>query len=176
MRTIIIGNIISFVAAVLLGLSGITKHPKRVFVYQVLESALLALASFVFGSYAAVVSALVSGARSCFVVFGKYTRGAMLVFSVLGVVIGFVTNTKGTIGLLPVLATLEFTYVSYRYKDSIKGLKWGLILNLALWDVYAFRILDFSSGIAWIITLAATAVSLVGIYRKERTNRENAQP
>ena len=59
-NTIIIGNLISFVAAVLLGLSCWCKNPKRVFVYQFIENLFLSLSSIVFGSYSAAVSTLLS--------------------------------------------------------------------------------------------------------------------
>lgn len=48
-NNIIIGNIISFVAAVLLGLSCWCKNPKRVFIYQFIDNLVLSLSSIVFG-------------------------------------------------------------------------------------------------------------------------------
>ena len=51
-------------------------------------------------------------------------------------------------------------------------------LNLLIWDVYAFWIKDFSSGMAWAITLIVTVVSLSTIKAKEtaesRSNRNIA--
>ena len=67
-NNIIIGNIISFVAAVLLGLSCWCKNPKRVFIYQFIENLFLSLSSIVFGSYSAAVSTLLSTAKSLVIV------------------------------------------------------------------------------------------------------------
>lgn len=47
-----------------------------------------------------------------------------------------------------------------------------LYLNLLIWDVYAFWIKDFSSGMAWAITLIVTVVSLLTIKAKEAAERQ----
>ena len=107
---IIIGNIISFVAAVLLGLSCWCKNPKRVFIYQFIENLFLSLSSIVFGSYSAAVSTLLSTVKSFIIVKGRYTKKTMIFFVISIAVLGFLTNTKGLIGLLPVIATVQFTY------------------------------------------------------------------
>ncbi len=166
-RQIIIGNIISFVAAVLLLLTAWTKSEKRTFVYQVAENVVLGISSLVFGSYAAAVTAFLCASR-CFVILkGKYTKRVMFLYAALITVLGFLTNTKGLIGILPIIASVEYAVLNF-YLADIKGLKWALIVNLALWDFYAFWIKDFSSGIAWIITIAVTLASLVKIRRRER--------
>ena len=168
------GNIISFVAAVLLGLSCWCKNPKRVFVYQFVENLFLSLSSVVFGSYSAAVSTLLSTAKSLVIVKGRYTKKTMIFFAVTIAVLGVLTNTKGLIGLLPVIATVQFTYCNYKLTD-IKGIKWTFIINLLIWDVYAFWIKDFSSGIAWAITLIVTVVSLLTINAKEAAEGQAQQ-
>ena len=142
------------------------KNPKRVFIYQFIENLVLSLSSLVFGSYSAAVSTLLSTAKSFVIVKGRYTKKIMIFFVVAIAVLGILTNTKGLIGLLPVIATVQFTYCNYRFTD-IKGIKWTFIVNLLIWDVYAFWIKDFSSGIAWAITLVVTVVSLMTIKAKE---------
>ena len=73
---------------------------------------------------------------------------------------------QNLMGLLPVIATVQFTYCNYKL-TSIKGIKWTFIINLLIWDIYAFWIKDFSSGIAWAITLIVTIVSLMTIMAEE---------
>ena len=166
-KEIIIGNMISFVAAVLLGLSCWSRNSRRVFIYQLGENLIYSLSAIVFGSYSAAVSTLLSAVRSLLIVKGCYTKKYMCFFAVSTAVLGMITNTKGVIGLLPVIATVQFAYGSYRFTD-IKGIKWMFIINLILWDIYAFWIKDFSSAIAWAITLMITVVSLVKVFLKER--------
>lgn len=174
-KQIIIGNIISFFAAVLLAMTAWTKSEKRTFIYQVGENTVLGISSLVFGSYAAAAIAFLSASRCIVILKGKYTKAAMLVYSTLFLVLGVLTNSKGPIGLLPVIAAVEYAALNY-YLADIKGLKWALIINLALWDFYAFWIQDYSSGIAWIITIAVTLASLWKLRVKERRSaEENSQ-
>ena len=168
MKTILIGNVISFLAAVLLALSCWTKEPKRVFAFQIAENIILAISSLVFGSYSAAVSTLLSTLRMGIVLKGKYTKRVMIFFCILLTALGLALNTRGAVGLLPVLATLEFAYANYRFTE-IKAIKWSLCINLILWDVYAFAIRDYASGVTWVITLAVTFVSLFRLYRTEQT-------
>lgn len=170
-KQIIIGNIISFFAAVLLALTAWTKSEKRTFLYQVGENMVLGVSSLVFGSYAAAAIAFLCASRCIVILKGKYTRPVMIVYAVLFLVLGVLTNTKGPIGLLPVIAAVEYAALNY-YLSDIKGLKWALIINLALWDFYAFWIKDYSSGIAWIITIAVTLASLWKLRVKERRSAE----
>jgi len=51
MSNILIGNIISFAAAVFLAVSCVVKDRKQVFILQFMNCAVLALASYFFGSY-----------------------------------------------------------------------------------------------------------------------------
>jgi hypothetical protein len=170
-KQIIIGNIISFFAAVLLALTAWTKSEKRTFIYQVGENLVLGISSLVFGSFAAAVTAFLSASRCIVILKGKYTKPVMFLYTVLIVVLGLLTNTKGIIGFLPVIASVEYAMLNY-YTSDIRGLKWALIINLALWDFYAFWIKDFSSGIAWIIMIVVTLVSLWKLRVKEGRSAE----
>ena len=170
-KQIIIGNIISFFAAVLLALTAWTKSEKRTFIYQVGENLVLGISSLVFGSFAAAVTAFLSASRCIVILKGKYTKPVMFLYTVLIVVLGLLTNTKGIIGFLPVIASVEYAMLNY-YTSDIRGLKWALIINLALWDFYAFWIKDFSSGIAWIIMIVVTLVSLWKLRVKEGHSAE----
>lgn len=171
-QTIIIGNIISFIAAVFLGFSCWSKKPKRVFTYMIIQNAFLCLSSVVFGSYSAAVSTILSSIRCYVIVKEKYTRKVMIIFNIIILLFGIFTNTRGLIGLLPVLATVQFGYCTYRF-TGIKGIKWTFIINLVMWDVYAFWIMDFSSGIAWAVTTIITIASLITIVRNEHKEKRH---
>ena len=71
-KQIIIGNIISFFAAVLLALTAWTKSEKRTFIYQVGENLVLGISSLVFGSFAAAATAFLSASR-CIVILKRRT-------------------------------------------------------------------------------------------------------
>ena len=168
MNRIIIGNIVSLAAAALLALSCWTKNPRRGFAYQIIENIVLAVSSAVFGSWSAVVSMLLAALRMCIVLSGHYTRQTMILFCTALAILGGVCNTRGLMGLLPILATVEFAWANYRFTE-IKAIKWSICANLILWDLYAFVIRDYASGITWLITLIITLLSLYRLSHAAKT-------
>ena len=54
MQQIIVGNIISFAAAVMLFLGCCTTDTRKIYGYQIAENGILCLSSLVFGSYSGV--------------------------------------------------------------------------------------------------------------------------
>lgn len=167
MGGLLLGNMLSLAAALLLGLSCWSRVPRRVFACQVAQNLVLAASSLAFGSYSAAVSAALSASRCFVIVKGRYGRTAMLLYAAATAVLGILTNSKGLVGLLPVLATVQYTYCSYRF-TGIRGIKWTLMVNLLLWEAYALAIWDFASAAAWAITLGVTAVSLFRLKKAPR--------
>ena len=56
MNHIILGNIISFAAAVMLLLGCCTTDTRKIYTYQIAENGILCLSSVVFGSYSGLVT------------------------------------------------------------------------------------------------------------------------
>ena len=105
----IIGNILSFFAALFMVASCVVKRKQAVFFCQFLECALLAVASVFFGSLAGMTTLVLSAVRNLVVAKGRYTKPVMVAFVILTIVAGLLANTRGLVGLLPVLATVEYT-------------------------------------------------------------------
>lgn len=143
---IVIGNVISFMSAMCMVFSCCSKDMKKVFGFQFLECVLLAVASVFFGTYAAVVTLLLSAARNIITAMGKFTRPVMVIFLLLVTGLGILTNNRGIIGFLPVIATLEYT-VCCHYITDVKATKISILVNLIIWIVYSFIIFDFSTAV-----------------------------
>ena len=75
---------------------------------------------------------------------------------------GILVNTKGIVGLFPVLATLIWTIANYYFRD-VFYVKIFLLINIALWTIYFFVIWDFSSGIAQVVMGMICVISLYRI-------------
>ena len=97
--------------------------------------------------------------RNVFIAYDKYTDKIMYIFAVLTLIFGVVTNNRGVVGLLPVIATLLYT-VTLKFTKSIVGIKLCILLNTAIWVAYSFIIQDYPTGISDSIVLITTTVSL----------------
>ena len=159
MNRILLGNLISFFASLALTAGCLMKDPKKVYGMQVTENLILVVSSACFGSWSGISTLLVSTARNIFLVKGRFDKRMMYVFIVLVTVCGLAVNNKGMIGLLPVLATVILTVCNY-YAREILAIKWSLFINIVLWAVYFFAILDVISGITQVVIAVVTLASI----------------
>ena len=164
---ILIGNIISFAAAVCMLWSTFSRSRKNIFLLQFFECVLLAVANVFFGSYAGVAVLLLSAARNLLVAKGLYTKPVMGVCILLTVVLSFLTNNRGFLGLVPMLATLQYTVCSL-FVTSVKGTRLSILINTLFWVAYSFLIRDYSTALSDSAVLLFTAFNLVRIVHEER--------
>ena len=161
MNQIVLGNMISFAAAVMLFLVCYTTDTNKIYRYQIEENMILCLSSLVFGSYSGMITLSLAIFRNILLMKDKYTKNWMILFSIVITAGGVMVNTKGLVGLLPVIATLVWTVSNYYFRDFLH-VKIFLLINIALWTIYFFAIWDFSSGIAQIVT---GIIGILSIYR-----------
>ncbi|MCF2555549.1 YgjV family protein [Faecalicatena contorta] len=168
MNRILLGNMISFAAAIMLFLGCYTTDARKIYVYQIAENAILCLSSVVFGSWTGLITLLLAIFRNILIMRNKYSRVWMLGISIVITVGGMIANTKGVVGWLPILATLIWTIGNYYYSDVIH-VKIFLLINTIIWCMYFFIIWDFSSGIAQLVT---GIICIQSLYRVSRASKK----
>ena len=167
---IVIGNIISFFSALCMILSCCSKDMKKVFAYQFGECFLLAIASCFFGTFSAVITLLLCAIRNIIVAYNKFTKPLMIIFVILVSLFGILVNNRGIIGLLPVIATIEYTICCYFITD-LKGTKISILVNLLIWVVYSFIILDFSTAILDSVIAIIDIIAIVKLLKHKKTGK-----
>ena len=85
---------------------------------------------------------------------------------------GLAVNNKGLIGLLPVFATVILTVCNY-YAREIMAIKWSLFINIVLWAIYFFAILDVVSGITQVVIAVVTIASIFQLRLERRRSRHS---
>ena len=96
----------------------------------------------------------------------KLTFNWTIFFIILSVVFGLAVNTKGIIGLLPIIAIVQITLCNY-YLKTIKWIKLSFIVNELFYIVYFIAIWDFSSSVIESITAIIGLISLFKLLKKE---------
>lgn len=170
---IIIGNVISFVAALFMMVSCCVNDQKKAYFCQMMNCAILCVAAVFFGSWAGLTTLIISATRNCLVMLGKYTKKMMYIFTPLVFVVGLLVNNRGLIGMLPPIATVQLSLCNY-YAKSLLATKLSFFVNNLAWVIYAFAILDFSSGITDGVTCIVGLISIIRLLREEK--REAAAP
>ena len=165
---LVIGNCISFAAALFMVASCTVKDRRRIFIYQSVNAALLAAASVFFQAYAGIVTIVVSSLRNYLIAVDKYNKKLMTATLFILTVPAVLANNRGLTGLIPVAATIQYTLCSY-YIRNIKLTKVSIFVNEAAWCVYGLTIMDIPSFISDGVSAVVAIVSLFIMVIKENT-------
>lgn len=164
MNNYIIACILSGVTAVFTILSAWVPDKRLSFFFQTAQCLAYAAASWFYGVYPAVVSMLLCAGRNYLVAKENYTMRSAVILTAAAAFIGVATNTSGVIGLIPVIATMEYGILLVLFRGNISS-KANLILNLGMWAVYDFSIRDFINGTVDSVSCILAVISVIRIIR-----------
>ena len=131
---ILLGNIISFAAAILMVSIGLIKEKKKIIAAQCVQFGLYAAANFVLGGFMGALTNLVSMARNLVSIKWNFNLPWKIAFSLIQIGMGGAANKEGFLGWLPVIAALTLTWL-LDTKDEII-LKVTFLLGQVLWIFY----------------------------------------
>ena len=157
--SVLIGNLLAFVAACFTFLSAWSTDRKRIYLYQAAQCAVLAAANVFFASLSGVTTCALCALRNLLIAYERFTPGLCAVFAAAVAGLGLYANNRGAVGLLPIVTTAVYT-VGCLYAKSTRAIKWNLIANLILWAVYDAFVLDFVSCAVDTVSAIAALVSL----------------
>ena len=155
---ILVGNLISLVAGIFLIVSLCVNNDKQAYKFQFLNTLTLVFASFFFNSMVGAVVMAIASARLFMVFKGRFTLKWAAFFLILSVTVGFLVNTLGWVGLIPIIAVIQITICNYAYKD-IRWIKLSLIVNEAFYILYFYLVFDFVSTFVQIVTVFIGCIS-----------------
>ena len=177
MLRLLLGNLISLGGAVFLGASCLAKEKRTVYLCLFAESLLLAAAQLVFHMPAGAVALLVAAGRNLLVAFGRFGRWEAVLFSSLTLICGVLADLPAATGaladprlflnFLPVIAGVQLTIASYAAK-SLRGVKYSILVNVLLWIVYSFYILDIVTALSNLAIFAIDLAALIDMTVRER--------
>ena len=163
---IIIGNIISLIAGIFIILSLWVNNEKTAYKYQFLNAIILMISSIFFISWTGVTTMAIAASHNLMVYKDKLSNYWTIFFIIISIVLGILVNTRGFIGILPIIAIIQITLCNY-YLKTIKPIKISFIVNSAIYIIYFFAILDFSSTIIESITTLIGVISLIKLINDE---------
>lgn len=155
---LLIGNAISLVAAWFTARSSWAKDRWHIYINQMLQCLLLALASVFFRSYAGIVMLLISALRNFLAARDQLNRG-VVALCLLALIPGILVNNRGWVGWIVIAAHISYTLGMYFVRRE-KAIKWNMIVNLSLWALYDGLIWDVPSFFSDSIGLGLAIASL----------------
>ena len=158
---IILGNVFSLCASISDTLSSSRKTAKGVLLVQCLSQVFYLASTLALKGYSAAVQNAVSIFRNLAAISKKENKLVEWILVILGVVLGLVFNNRGFIGLLPVVANLEYTLAVFRFKDNERALKIAFAICIALFMVFNVALLNFVGAITNAMVLVMTILFVV---------------
>jgi len=157
---LIIGNIISLIAAFFTAKSSLAHDRWNIYICQCAQCLLLAVASVFFNSYAGIVTLLVCALRNYLAASDRLNARWTLACLVLVLVPGILLNNRGAVGCIVIFTNVVYTAGMFFARKEV-AVKCNMIFNLALWMVYEALIFDIPSLIADAIAAGAAVWSLI---------------
>lgn len=164
---ILIGNLISFIAACFMMSSCLSKDRTKVFHLQFIQCVLLSIASWFFSSYSGIVANVISGIRNLIVSKDKFTKKMVFIFLLLSVIFGTLFNNRGVIGCLPMIANIQFALCCYLF-PTVLATKYSIWVNVLIWIVYSFYVSDYATAISDTIILFINTISIIKLHQEAR--------
>lgn len=158
----IFANIFSFLSLLLLIYSSFKKEKKNMLIAQMGNYVFSAIGNLLVGSYAAASANAISILRNWIVT--KKNNKVIMISIVIGyATIGLLTNKIGIIGLLPTLASIEYTIFAF-FAKTAQQLRYGTIFNLILWLIHDIFVMLYASIIVDVILLVVTIISIIKFW------------
>lgn len=158
---IVTGQVFSFLAAITLAYSTFNKSKNKMIFWQIVDSMLNAIANVFLFSFSGAITNVFTSIRNMLQVKNKFDKKMMILFCLFVIIIGIYVNNKGIIGLLPIIASIEYTILMYKFKTAQK-MRIALIINLILWSIYDFTIKSYPM---FTMDLIIICISFINIIR-----------
>lgn len=158
-----IGNILGFMASVLMVFAGCIKSKKKIIFWQTVEVILAGIGYFVLGSYVAAANMGIGSIRNVLCYKDRLTFVAKIVLAVLYAVLSFAFNNVGWIGIALLIGSVASLFII-----DIKNVvlfKFLGMCGMFVWAVHDFSVQSYVAFIFDIGTIVALAVSMFQIKK-----------
>lgn len=159
-----IGQFFSFLSACCLCYSTFGKRKENILKWQVANTAFLILANLFLKGYSGVATNLICLVRNFLGARGRLNKVNTIVLAILIVAGGIAVNNRGWLGLLPVVASVEYSICMYLCRDA-QQMRLALAVNVALWAVYDFTIASYPMFATDLIVAGACCLN---VFRYKR--------
>lgn len=157
---VIIGNLFSLCATVTDSISGTRKKHSEMMAVQIISQFFYAASSIALKGYSSTMQNVVAVFRNYAAI--KNVKNKVLEWTLIlaGVVLGIMFNNRGLLGLLPVVANLEYSIAVFRLKDNETALKIAFIANMLMYVVFHYVTLNYVGVVSCLVIAGITIVSL----------------
>ncbi|MBO5414387.1 MAG: YgjV family protein [Bacilli bacterium] len=156
--SVVIGNIISLLASVLMTYSGYIKSKGKFLIVQIVQMSLSALSNFILGGITGTIINLVNIIRNVLCYKNKLNKYSIILILTLSISLSLYFNNLNFIGLLPLLSTILYT--TLMNIKNIKKFKYLTITTMLLWLIYDICIMNYVSALFDLLTIGSNSIAI----------------
>ena len=158
---VVIGNLCSLCAMITDSISSAQKTAKRVLLVQSLSQLIYGIGTTVLRGYSGAVQNGVSILRNFVAIRNIQSKAVEWTLVIVGVVLGVVFNNLGLMGLLPVIANLQYTIAIFRFRDNERALKISFLLTCVMYALFNAVIYNVVGVITNVVVVITTVANLI---------------
>lgn len=147
---------------------------KRIIGIQTINLVLSTVAGILLQGYSGAVQDAVSLIRNLVVLTGRQNRVLSVLFVAASLILGFLFNNRGVIGVLPIVASVQYAVVVLNPKTSEWILKASIFFNTVCWAIYSFYLYNYVNAIANVV-IAVTALYQLVVSKKIRASADQGR-
>ena len=157
----IIGNLCALLAMGTDAISSTRKTAKAMLWMQTLSQVIYCIGTIALKGYSGAVQNAVSIVRNLVAI--RQISSAVVEWTLLGlgVVLGLAFNNLGLVGLLPVVANLQYTLAVFRFKDRERALKIAFLISVGLFAIFNLAIYNIVGMLSNSAVCVTTAIALI---------------
>lgn len=159
--SIIFGNICSLLAMATDSISSTRKTPKSVLWVQNASQLFYCIGAIILKGYSGAAQNVVSILRNLVVIREINSRFLEWTLLILGVFLGLFFNNLGWVGLLPVIANLQYTITVFKFHDNERAIKVSFMLGAVMFSVFSLAIWNIVGLFTNLVVGVTTAVYLI---------------
>ena len=160
-------------------ISGTRKKHRQILAVQIISQFFYAAGSIILKGYSSTAQNAVAVLRNLAAMkeiknktVQRVVEGILIL---LGVALGVAFNNRGLLGWLPIVANLEYSVAVFRWKEKEKLLKAAFFVNMLMYSVFSFVIMNYVGAAANLVVAVTTVISLIR-ERKTETGPQTDGP
>ncbi len=173
---LIIANIFAFLAALFMAGGTSLKTKKKIVGALVISDLFFIIANLISWSLSAAIVNTIAIVRDYMVYHKKFTRPLNAILITAVIAIGLFVNTRGLIGLLPIIATVQYGLIVRRARYP-QLVRFSILIATLLWSVHDLSIGLFAPAPIYLMSIIIIARNLLQYRRpKRKASKRIARP
>ena len=168
MDTILLGNLFSIAGSVCDFVSTSRKKANEILIVQCVTQVFFGLSYFVLKGYAAIAQNIVGILRNVFALKKTENKFIETVLTILPIPMGLLMNNMGFLGLLPIVANVEYAYMVFRFKNNVKMIKIAYLINTVIYFFFNYAVKNYFMMVSNVVLVIST---IIFVIRDNKTSK-----